>query len=205
MTDPVLPSRQNIAAVVLAAGGSTRMGQPKLLLPWHDEALIRWPVKSALNAGLSPVIVVSGAVTDEIEISLTGLEVRIVNNPDWAQGQSTSVRCGIDALPDAIDAVIFLLGDQPQVPAAFIEKMIAVYRSSTLPVPIFVSAYQGKRGNPVLFDKSFFQELLTLQGDAGGRLIFSKHPLQFIPVEDPNMLFDIDSPEDYDHLINNRS
>lgn len=203
MTDPVPPPRQNIAAVVLAAGGSTRMGQPKLLLPWRGEALIRWPVKTALEAALSPVLVVTGAMTDEIERSLSGLDVRIVHNPDWDQGQSTSVRRGIEALPSTTEAVIFLLGDQPQVPVSFIQKMITAYRSNEQPIPIFVSAYQGKRGNPVLFDRSFFQELMTLQGDAGGRLIFSKHPLNFIPVEDPDMLFDIDSPDDYDNLVKN--
>lgn len=203
MTDPVPPPRRNIAAVVLAAGGSTRMGRPKLLLPWRGEALIRWPVKTALEAALSPVLVVTGAMTDEIERSLSGLDVRIVHNPDWDQGQSTSVRCGIRSLPDTTEAVIFLLGDQPQVPVSFIQKMITAYRSNEQPIPIFVSAYQGKRGNPVLFDRSFFQELMTLQGDAGGRLIFSKHPLNFIPVEDPDMLFDIDSPDDYDNLVKN--
>jgi molybdenum cofactor cytidylyltransferase len=201
MIDPNLSSRQNIAAVVLAAGGSTRMGKPKLLLPWRGEPLVRWPVKTALEASLSPVIVVTGAVAGEIERSLRGLDVEIVHNPNWDAGQSTSVRCAIEALPAETEAVIFLLGDQPQVSVSFIEKMIATYRNNTPPIPIFVSAYQGKRGNPVLFDRSYFTELLALEGDAGGRLIFSKHSLFFIPVDNPDMMFDIDFPEDYNNLV----
>jgi molybdenum cofactor cytidylyltransferase len=201
MTDAASPSKGSIAAVILAAGGSTRMGQPKLLLDWRGEPLIRWPVKTALKAGLSPVIVVTGAAAEAVERSLTGLEIELVHNPDWEKGQSTSVRSGIEALPDTVEAVIFLLGDQPQLPVSFLEKMIAAYRSNAQSFPIFISAFQGRRGNPVLFDKSVFQELRALEGDAGGRLIFSKHPLYLIPVEDPGMLLDIDSPEDYENLV----
>ncbi len=201
MTNAAAPSKGSIAAVVLAAGGSTRMGQPKLLLDWRGEPLIHWPVKAALDAGLSPVIVVTGAAAEAVERSLSGLEVKLVHNPDWKKGQSTSVRCGIEALPETTEAVIFLLGDQPQLPVSFLEKMVAAYRSNAQSFSIFISAFQGRRGNPVLFDKSVFQELRSLEGDAGGRLIFSKHPLYLIPVEDPGMLLDIDSPEDYENLV----
>lgn len=201
MTDKKHPSRHTIAAVILAAGGSTRMGQPKLLLPWKGEALICWPVKIALAAGLSPVIVVTGASANEIETALSGMPVKIVHNSDWEKGQSTSLRCGVAALPDTAEGAILFLGDQPQLPHDLIEKMIAEYRTHAPATPIFIASSQGKRGNPVLFDRSVFQELLHVEGDAGGRMIFERYPVQFIPVESADVLTDIDSPEDYRKFI----
>lgn len=201
MTEELPSSRRNIAAVILAAGGSTRMGQPKLLLPWKGEALIRWTVKIALTAGLSPVIVVIGASADEIESVLKGMPVEIVHNSDWEKGQSTSLRCGVSALPDTTEAAILFLGDQPQLPHNLIEKMITEYRTHAPATPIFIASSQGKRGNPVLFDRSVFQELEHVEGDAGGRMIFEKHPVQYIPVESTDVLTDIDSPEDYQKFI----
>jgi len=203
MTGEQHPSRHNIAAIILAAGGSTRMGQPKLLLPWKGEALIRWPVKIALNAGLSPVIVVTGASADAVKASLDEMPIEIIHNPDWEKGQSTSLRCGIAALPDNIEAAILFLGDQPQLPQDLIQKMIIEFHAHSPSTPIFISSYQGKRGNPVLFDRSLFKELQHLEGDAGGRLIFEKHPVQYIPVENADVLTDIDSPEDYQKFIEN--
>ncbi len=203
MTGEQHPSRHNIAAIILAAGGSTRMGQPKLLLPWKGEALIRWPVKIALNAGLSPVIVVTGASADAVKASLDEMPIEIIHNPDWEKGQSTSLRCGIAALPDNIEAAILFLGDQPQLPQDLIQKMIIEFHAHSPSTPILISSYQGKRGNPVLFDHSLFKELQHLEGDAGGRLIFEKHPVQYIPVENADVLTDIDSPEDYQKFIEN--
>lgn len=200
MNDSAAPSVQNIAGVILAAGGSSRMGQSKLLLPWKGEALIRWPVKAALQAGLSPVIVVTGAYAEAIEQTLAGLDVVIVHNPDWAEGQSTSLRSGMAALPNDIEAAVLLLGDQPQLLVDLIQDLVREYRENAPAVPIYISAYQEKRGNPVLFDRSVFQELQSLSGDAGGRQIFSKHPLMYVPVNNPDQLFDIDSPADYRHL-----
>jgi molybdenum cofactor cytidylyltransferase len=191
---------KHIAAIVLAAGGSTRMGKPKLLLPWQGEALIRWPVRTALEAGLSPVIVVTGAYPREVTTALNGLAVDIVHNADWEAGQSTSVRCGILALPQEAEAVVILLGDQPQLPVSLVQKLVFEYRSSIKSIPIFISSFKNKRRNPVLFDRSVFHDLLNLEGDAGGRMIFSLYPGKYVPVDDPTIFLDIDSPEDYQSL-----
>ncbi|MBP9041014.1 MAG: nucleotidyltransferase family protein [Anaerolineaceae bacterium] len=201
MNNEKQPFRQQIAAVILAAGGSSRMGQPKLLLPWQGEALIRWPVKIALAAGLSPVIVVTGASADEVEEALNGLPVEIIHNPDWEKGQSTSLRCGIAALPETSEAAILFLGDQPKLPGDLLEKMIAEFHAHAPSIPIFIASFHGKRGNPVLFDRSVFQDLQRVEGDAGGRTIFNKYPVQYIPVESEDVLTDIDSPEDYQKFI----
>ncbi len=195
------PSGKQIAAVILAAGGSSRMGQPKLLLPWQGEALIRWPVKIALAAGLSPVIVVTGASADEVEEALNGLPVEIIHNPDWEKGQSTSLRSGMAALPDTAEAAILFLGDQPKLPGDLVEKMIAEFRAHAPATPIFIASFHGKRGNPVLFDRSVFQDLQRIEGDTGGRTIFNQYPVQYIPVESEDVLTDIDSPEDYQKFI----
>lgn len=201
MTNEHNPSSRHIAAIILAAGGSTRMGQPKLLLPWKGEALIRWPVRIALDARLSPVIVVTGASSDEVKKALDGMPVQIVHNPNWEKGQSTSLRYGMAALPDTTEAVILFLGDQPQLPHNLVDKMITEHRTNAPATPIFIASCHGKRGNPVLFDRSVFHELQHLEGDAGGRLIFEKHPVQYIPVENEDVLTDIDSPEDYQNFI----
>lgn len=197
------PSMQHIAAIVLAAGGSTRMGQPKLLLPWQGEALIRWPVKTALKANLSPVIVVTGAYASEITTVLQDLAVNIVHNADWKAGQSTSVRCGILSLPEETEAVVILLGDQPQLPVSVLQKLVLEYRSSNKSIPIFISSFNKNRRNPVLFDRLVFHDLLNLKGDAGGRAIFSLYPGKYVPVDDPNIFLDIDCPEDYQSLTGN--
>lgn len=199
------PLTQHIAAIVLAAGGSTRMGRPKLLLPWQGEALIRWPVKVALEAGLSPVIVVTGAYAREVTTEVEGLEVHLVHNADWKAGQSTSVRCGILALPKETEAVVILLGDQPQLPVSLVQKLVLEYQSSNKSIPIFISSFRKKRRNPVLFDRSVFHDLLNLEGDAGGRTIFSLYPEKFVSVDNPDIFLDIDSPEDYQSLTGNQN
>ena len=189
----------NIAGVILAAGAASRMGQPKLLLPWKGEALIYRAARIALEAGLDPVVVVTGAGSLEMKEALTGLDVRVVENPAWQTGQSSSVRAGINALPQETQGVIFLLGDQPYVSADLIQVLVETFNQTH---PIILAPFVGaKRSNPVLFDRSIFEALRGLQGDAGARTIFAQYPPTPMPWQDERLLFDVDTPEDYKKLI----
>lgn len=170
-----------------------------MLLPWKGEALIHHAARTALDAGLQPVVVVTGAAAEEIQADLETLAVQVVNNPSYLSGQSTSVRAGIKALPENTRAVIFLLGDQPFVSPELIQKLVATYRQTH---PTILAPFVGdKRTNPVLFDRSVFDLLCQLEGDQGARSIFGKYPPAAMPWPDERLLFDVDTPEDYQKLV----
>ncbi len=188
-----------VAGVVLAAGGAVRFGQPKQLLPWRGEPIVRRVARMALQAGLSPVVVVSGAYTEPIRQALAGLDVLQVHNPDWEQGQSTSVRAGLGSLPAESGAAIFLLADQPFVGENLLSSLVEMH-AQTL-APIIAPLVDGQRATPVLFDRRTFAELAQLTGDAGGRALFSRYPLTWLPWHDARLLFDLDTPEDYQRLL----
>ncbi len=196
-----MDANKKIAAIILAAGGSKRMGQPKLMLAWHGSALVRWVARNALAAGCFPVVVVTGADSGTIESSLSSLPLTFVHNPEWQLGQSTSVRSGVLALPKDVDAVMILLGDQPQIPLHVLQSLFSAYQSETPPSPILAVSSGGQRGNPVLFDRALFPVLTALEGDAGARTIFSRYPVQLIPFDDTHLLLDVDSPDDYQRLM----
>jgi molybdenum cofactor cytidylyltransferase len=197
MTQPE-QNHPQIAGIILAAGAASRMGQPKLLLPWKGETLIHKAAQTALDALLNPVVIVTGAGAQEITDAVKGLPVSIAHNPDWQTGQSTSVRAGIRALPASTQAVIFLLGDQPFVTAELIHALVKTYLQNH---SVILAPFIGKqRANPVIFDRSIFNELCQLEGDAGARSIFKKYPPEAMPWSDERILFDIDTPEDYKKL-----
>lgn len=188
-----------VAAVILAAGAASRMGQPKLLLPWNGEPLICHAARTALDAGLAPVIVVTGAGVSAVQSALQGLAVQLVYNQDWETGQSTSVRAGLNALPSQVQAVLFMLGDQPYVSVELIKKLVENYLVTR---PAILAPFIGeKRSNPVLFDRSTFDVLSRLQGDAGARSIFAQYPPQAMQWPDERLLLDIDTPQDYQRLV----
>lgn len=188
-----------VAGIILAAGAASRMGQPKLLLPWKGEALIRHAVRAALEGGLQPVVVVTGAGADEMQLVLAGLSIQLAHNPDWQAGQSTSVRIGVQALPEETQAVIFLLGDQPYVTAGLIRALVRTYAQTR---PAILAPYVGeKRSNPVLFDRSLFERMRGLRGDVGARSLFAEFPPAALPWPDEHLLIDVDTLEDYRRLI----
>lgn len=189
-----------VAAVVLAGGDSSRYGSPKALLQWQGKPLIRHVVEKANWAGMSPVQVVVGAVVEPIKAVLAGLPVNFVYNPDWEGGQSSSLRLGVQTLPLRTGAAVFMLADQPQIPVTLLGKLIELHRQTF--GPIIVPRVNGQRGNPVLFDQSLFSELQTIQGDQGGRAVFDCYPIQWLDWYDDRVLLDIDTPQDYDHLMN---
>lgn len=190
---------ERTAGVILAAGKSTRFGSPKQLLDWNGKPFVRQVAETALQSGLEPVVVVTGFHHAEIESHLKDLPVKLVHNPDYEQGQSTSVKAGIRSLPKHVGAAIFLLADQPQIPSEVIRALKEAHTRelSAILAPLVL---EERRANPVLFDRVAFADLLRLTGDTGGRVIFDKHHVEYLPWHDDILLFDVDKPEDYDRL-----
>jgi molybdenum cofactor cytidylyltransferase len=186
---------EQVGGIILAAGGSSRLGKSKQLLLWKGVPLIRHVATTALRAGLSPVIVVTGSSAGEVESAINDLPVRIVHNIEWATGLSSSIKAGITSLSKEIGGAVFLQTDQPHIPPTLIRSLVESHEATLS--PIVVPQIDGKRGNPVLFDSCTFEELLSLEGDIGGRALFRKFPIQWVPWHDSNLLMDIDSPEDY--------
>jgi len=190
---------ESTAGVILAAGASTRMGQPKPLLLWQGVPFIRQVARTALDADLSPVIIVAGEYVAEIQAAVSDLPVTVIHNAEWATGQSTSVKAGLNALPEETGSAIFLLADQPHIPIELVRSLVAQHAQS-LP-PIVVPLIEDRRGNPVLFDRVTFKDLSALSGDVGGRAVFAKHRVTYVPWHDASLLLDVDTPEDYQRLL----
>lgn len=190
---------EQIAGVILAAGESKRLGQPKQLLDWKGKPFVRQVAETALAARLDPVVVVTGAAAAEVSAALDGLPVRIVHNVGWAQGQSSSVKAGLAAVPPQAAAAIFMVVDQPQLPVRLLDALKEHYAEQR--PPIIATLVDSKRTNPVLFDRSTFADFDSLEGDTGGRALFSKHQVTWYPWLDTSLAFDVDTPEDYERLL----
>ncbi len=190
---------EKTAGVILAAGDSTRFGSPKQLLDWKGKPFIRHIAETALQAGLEPVLVITGIHHADIESCLKDLPVTIIQNPNYKDGQSESIKLGIQNLPKNIGANIFFLADQPQIPMEVI-KALKERHSQTLSPIIAPLVLEERRANPVLFDKVTFPDLLQLTGDVGGRAIFDKHKVDYLPWHDDILIFDVDTKEDYERL-----
>lgn len=187
----------------MAAGESTRMGEGRVkqLLPFHGEPLVRRAARTALASHLNELIVVVGCAGDAVREALAGLDVRIVDNPDYRAGQSTSVKAGLSAVDPAADAVLFIPVDHPFLAASVINQLISVFAETD--GPIVVPAYRGQPGAPVLLDRSLFPELAEITGDEGGRQLFEQHSDEIVtvPLTDERPLLDVDTPDDYQVLL----
>ncbi|WP_075216465.1 NTP transferase domain-containing protein [Mongoliimonas terrestris] len=191
------PDRPAVAAIVLAAGRSTRFGPAnKLLAPVRGAPMVRHAAKAALASSAAEVIVVTGHEAEAVEAALADLpRVRLVRNPAYREGQSTSLRAGLQAVSPACEAAIVLLGDMPAVDAALVDRLIAAYRplSGSL---IVMPVHEGRRGNPVLWSRRFFQELAAIEGDQGGRTLLTRYAEAVAEVEaGPAAHLDLDDPK----------
>ncbi len=197
-----MSSYDSIAAVVLAAGESSRMnGRVKQLLPWGEETLLRHAVEQTLEAGFSHVFVVLGYRADLISPTINDLPVDVIVNDRWSEGVASSVRAAVEALPGSIKAAIFVPSDQPGITAELLRRMADAYVNTGRHVIYATSG--GMRGQPVLFGRSLFPELLGVQGDVGGRAVLRQHPDEAMAVEAENELagVDIDTWQDYVRLL----
>ncbi len=188
---------RSLAALVLAAGRSTRMGGPnKLTAEIGGRSLVRITVEQALASKARPVIVVTGHQRERVEAALAGLDVTFVHNPDYADGMSTSVKAGIAAVPADADGVIVCLGDMPQVDAKLIDRLLAAFDPEKGAL-VVVPTMDGKRGNPVVWSRRFFSELAGLGGDVGARHLIASYPeaVAEVPVAGRAALVDVDTPD----------
>jgi molybdenum cofactor cytidylyltransferase len=200
--DPIRETHRRVAAIVLAAGGGTRMqGRIKQLLPWRGKTLIENAVALAASSRAAETIVVLGANAAEIRTAIKGAPTRVLLNRDWEIGHASSIRAGLNALGREIDAAIFVNADQPFLSTEVVDRIIQRYyeTGATIVAPV----YAGKRGSPVLFDRVHFDELVSLQGEQGGRELLTKYRERIQPVEfaDARLALDIDTPEEYEKLL----
>ena len=192
----VKPGRR-LAAIVLAAGRSTRMGGPnKLLAEINGRPLVRIAAQAALASQARPVIVVTGHQRERVAAALKGLDVTAVHNPDFADGLSTSLKAGIAAVPAAADGVIVCLGDMPQVDAKLIDRLLSAFDPENGAF-VVVPTIDGKRGNPVVWSRRFFPELAALDGDTGARHLIASYPeaVAEVPLTGTAALVDVDTPD----------
>jgi len=189
--------KRHVSAVVLAAGRSTRMGGPnKLLAELNGKKLVRIVTEQALASKAKEVIVVTGHQAELVENALAGLKVTLVRNMDFAKGLASSVKAGISAVPKQADGAVICLGDMPMISADLIDRLIETFapdRGNLIAVPVS----NGRRGNPVLWSRRFFNELMTLDGDVGARHLIAKHneTVAEVPVEGDGAFLDIDTPQ----------
>ena len=196
-TEPAPEKGRAIAAVVLAAGRSSRMGGPnKLLAEIGGKPLVRHVVDAALASRARPVVVVTGHQRDKVEAALAGLPVKFVHNPHFADGLGTSLKTGIAALPAEADGVIVCLGDMPQVDAALIDRLIGAFDPDHGAL-VVLPTIDGKRGNPVVWSRRFFPDLMTVEGDVGARYLIGRYTeaVAEVPLTGTAALTDVDTPE----------
>ena len=197
--------KKSTAGVILAAGESTRYGQPKQLLRLKDKYLIEWVLDAALNSRLSKIVLVLGHSHQEIRQALAKklqhpkLQIKI--NPQYKEGQSHSLRSGLAAVKDDFAAVLFLLGDQPLLNSATINALLEKFWSTAK--DICVPTYRGKRKNPAVFGRRFYRHLMDISGDRGARQLIDGNPDQVLKVEmhDPLCFYDIDTEQDFEMLV----
>jgi molybdenum cofactor cytidylyltransferase len=203
--EKIFAVHEPVAGIVLAAGESSRFGQPKQLLDWKGQPFVRAVAQTAIEAGLSPVVIVTGANAPLIELAVKDLNVTVVHNEEWKSGQGSSIRTGIKHLTEdrKIGSAIFLLTDQPQVSASVLRALAEKHAQGLYSV--VAPMVMDQRANPVLFDRLTFPDLLLLEGDVGGRAIFHKHRVEYLPWHDDRLLLDVDTPEMYQRLISDET
>lgn len=188
-------SQATIGAVILAAGASRRLGTPKQLLAHRDGTFISNVAQVAMQSQCQYVWVVLGAYADKIRPALRTCSAQIVYNPQWQQGMSTSIVAAIAAVPCHIDAVILMPCDQPFITTTLLNHLIRIHCTSHY--PIVACSYKGTVGIPALFARSFFDELLSLNGDRGAKKIIAAHPHQVATIKFVQGAIDVDTRDDY--------
>jgi molybdenum cofactor cytidylyltransferase len=195
------PAELNPGALVLAAGGSTRLGRPKQLIRYQDEALVRRAVRAAIEIQCEPVVAVCGPEFSSVRQELAGLQVTVVENPNWKSGMASSLTCGLEAalrsMPQ-MDALLVTLCDQPLIDAAELLRLISFYRESGAAAA--ASRYGDSGGPPAIFGRPLFPQMKDLQGDAGAKRILRALGNQVAWMDLPEGAMDIDTPDDLARL-----
>jgi molybdenum cofactor cytidylyltransferase len=190
-----------VGLVILAAGGSSRLGRPKQLVEYRGRSLLRHVAEVAVGSVCRPIVVVLGAHAPQLEAELRGLPVHVAENQEWARGMATSLHRGLEtlaAIDGGIGAVVILLCDQPLVSIQTINALVEASR--TAGKRIVASEYAGVVGVPALFDRSLLPELLALDGEEGARRVIARHADAVHRVPFPGGATDIDTPQDCERL-----
>lgn len=188
-----------IVGILLAAGEASRMGQPKQLLTYQGQTLIHHAVMSLLHAPCDRIIVVLGAHDDSVRPGLTHLPVKIMYNPDWKKGMSSSIQAGMSLVPENADAVMISLVDQPKVDANWFSKMLVARKQKE--AKLVVTAYGEMLGVPALFSTPWLPALRSLEGEYGARDLIRNNAEQALALQFEAAAQDIDTPEDYQQLL----
>jgi len=191
-----------VGLIVLAAGGSSRLGHPKQLLPYRGRTLLRHAAETALLSVCRPVIVVLGAQPDRLRPELSGLDVRVVDNPGWEAGMGSSIRAGLAALetasPDGAGLVLMLC-DQPLITPDSLDALVRAFDDTGS--PLVASAYADTRGVPAFFSRALFPELRALPDAQGAKPIIMRHAANAIALPLPAGVWDVDTEADYNRLF----
>jgi len=189
-----------ISAIILAAGLSSRMGSPKQLLTLGNKTLIRVVTENVLATAVDEVLVVTGHLEKEVSAAVSDLPVKIVYNPRYEQGQGTSLALGVQSIDERASAFLVLMSDQPLITTSLINMMIKEFKKSSCLA--LRPTYRGLPGHPVVFSASMRVELNDLKGDEGARQILKKlgDMVHYLPLQDEAVVFDIDTPEDFERL-----
>ena len=190
-----------IGLILLAAGGSSRLGHPKQLLPYRGRTLLRHAAETALASACRPIVAVLGAQADHLRPEMAGLEVLIVENPEWEQGMGSSIRTGLAALemsaPD-VSGVLLMLCDQPLLSPEALDALVRSHLNTSS--PLVASEYGGTRGVPAFFSRTLFPELRALKDAQGARAVIAAHASETITVPLPAGIWDVDTAADYARL-----
>ncbi len=200
---------KKIMGIILAAGNSTRMGKDnKLLRNVGGASLVRNTAVEMLKSDLDSCSIVLGYQSDKVAAVIKDLGINLILNPLWEEGQASSLKAALNTLDTSYSDLLVMLGDLPGVTSKHINKIIEEHlltnnRKSKITIPSF----NGKKGNPVIWGRSFFPDLSNLKGDMGGRALFSQHPaaINLLDMEDPAVVTDTDTPEDFENFLNNNS
>ena len=188
----------SIAIIVLAAGGSSRLGRTKQLVRVGGSSLLRHAAEAAQGSSADDTLVVLGSDADRLTRELDGLEVTLVRNSGWQEGIASSIRAGVRVLPEAAEAALLMLCDQPRVSTGLLDTIMSRHRA--VPASIVASWYADTIGVPALFPKTYFQELLSLKGDRGAKQIIERHRSNTVTIPFPDGTIDIDTQDDLERV-----
>ena len=187
-----------ISTIILAAGQSKRMGQPKMLLSWGEQTVIEHVIITFLKAGIDDILVVTGGVREQVERAIDHYSVRKIHNQDYAAGEMlSSLQCGLRAMPLESQAVLIGLGDQPQILEQSIRSICEAYQESKS--RLIVPSFQMRRGHPWLVTRPLWGEILELKAPESPRDFLNRHAaeIHYLNMETPSILADMDTPQDY--------
>jgi molybdenum cofactor cytidylyltransferase len=200
-----MPFQIKTAGIILAAGASVRFGQPKQLIKLWDKYLIEWVLDAALKSRLQTVVLVLGhehqAIVRALGAKADHPGLKVVINPNYRDGQSTSLKAGLTCVRQAFSSVMYLLADQPMINSDTIDRILDQFHNSDK--DIYVPVFEGRRGTPTIFKRSIYEEIMMIDGDIGARNIIAKKAerVLYAKIKDPKCFIDIDSQEDLKNLL----